>query len=134
MHGALRFNAAAFQNKIHDMQVQFISVLGGGVAQLENAPGARIRGAEFDAQWTPFVKADPGLVVTGGLTYLKGIFTDYPKGSGYGEGTGIFFGRLPGGINTGRDFTGNKITRTPKLSGTLGVNKLTDNEIGRATG
>src|SRR3546814_2026392 len=24
MHGALRFNAAAFQNKIHDMQVQFI--------------------------------------------------------------------------------------------------------------
>src|SRR3546814_3072304 len=47
--------------------------------------------------------------------------------SDLGEGTGIFFGRLPGGINTGRDFTGNKITRTPKLSGTLGVNQLIDN-------
>jgi len=130
MHGALRFNAAAFQNKIHDMQVQFISVLGGGVAQLENAPGARIRGAEFDVQWTPFTKVDPGLVVTGGLTYLKGIFTDYPKGSGYGFLTpndGIFFGTLPLGIETGKDFTGNKITRTPKLSGTFGLNQLIDN-------
>ncbi|NGY05485.1 TonB-dependent receptor [Solimonas terrae] len=126
LDGALRFNAAAFQNKIHDMQVQFISVLGGGVAQLENAPGARIRGAEFDTQWTPLRTLDPGLVVAGGLTYLHGIFTSYPQGSGYGLTDGIFFGRLPGGINTGQDFTGNKITRTPKLSGSFGLNQIID--------
>ncbi|WP_051361697.1 TonB-dependent receptor [Solimonas soli] len=129
--GALRLNAAAFENKIKDMQVQFISVLGGGVAQLENADGARIRGAEFDAQWTPLRNLDPGLVVTGGLTYLDGIFTKYPKGSGYDEQTGIFFGTLPGGnaiplLDTGRDFSGNRITRTPKLSGSFGLNQLID--------
>src|SRR3546814_925771 len=46
MHGALRFNAAAFTNKIHDMQVQFLTVLGGGVARLEKAPGVGIRVVE----------------------------------------------------------------------------------------
>ena len=126
MDGALRFNAAIFQNKIHNLQVQFISLLAGGAVNLQNAGAARINGGEFDAQLNPLPEADPGLVISGGLTYLDGKYTDYQLGTGYDETTGIFFGPLPGGIDTGRNFTGNDITRTPRLSGTFGVNQIFD--------
>jgi len=124
--GALRFNAAAFENKIHDLQVQLISVIGGGVVQLQNANEAKILGAEFDTQWNPMPSSNPGLVVSGGLTYLDSKYTDFKNGSGYDVTTGIFFGSLPAGINTGRDFSGNQIARTPRLSGTAGLNQIID--------
>lgn len=130
MDGALRFNSAIFQNSIHNLQVQFISLLAGGAVNLQNAGAARIRGAEFDTQLNPMPNLNPGLVLSAGLTYLDGKYTNYQNGTGYDETTGIFFGPLPGGIDTGRNFTGNDVTRTPRLSGTVGVNQIISFESG----
>lgn len=128
----LRFNAAVFENKIEDLQVQFISLLAGGAVNLENAGGARIRGFDFDIQLTPLPELDPGLVLMGGGTYLDSEYTDYRNGSGYsvnpqtgdysGLTGGLYNQLIPGIIES--DFTGNKVTRTPKFSGTVGFNQL----------
>jgi len=115
--GLLRFNAAVFENKIENLQVQFISLLSGGAVNLENAGSARIRGFDFDMQVSPLPNLDPGLVLTLGGSYLDSEYTDYVNGSTYEEVTGLY------NFATG-DFTGNEVTRTPKFSGTLGINQL----------
>ena len=118
LDGALRFNAAVFQNQIKNLQVQTISLTSGGAVKFETAGGARIRGAEFDATWLVLPETLPGLVVTAGGAYLDGKYTSYREGSGYDETTGLYF---DGTIFPNRDFTGNKIVRTPKFSGNLGL-------------
>ncbi|WP_299692552.1 TonB-dependent receptor [Hydrocarboniphaga sp.] len=122
----LRFNAAVFQNKIDDLQVQFISLLSGGAVSLENAGGAKINGAEFDFQLTPFPEWDPGLVIGGGYTYLDSKYTSYENGSGYTvNANGDYAGAGLYNFKSG-DYTGNKVTRTPKLSGTFNINQIVD--------
>ncbi len=120
----LRLNGALFQNKIDDLQVQFISLLSGGAVSLENAGGAKIQGAEFDFQLTPLADLDPGLVIDGGLTYLDSKYTKYERASGYSvnaqgdyQGAGIY------NFRTG-DNKGNQVTRTPKVSGTFNLNQI----------
>lgn len=124
LDGALRFNAAVFQNKISELQVQFISLLSGGAVSLENAGGAKIRGFEFDFQASPLPELNPGLVIAAGGTFLDSRYTSYTRGSGYTvnaqgnyDGAGIY------NFRSG-DFTGNQVTRTPKFSGTANLNQI----------
>ena len=98
----LRLNAAVFDNRIDDLQVQFISLISGGVTSLENAASAKIRGAEFEATWA----ITPALVLTTAATVLDATYEDYESASGYDTTTGFY--------RSDYDFSGNRITRTPK--------------------
>lgn len=125
LDGALRFNAAAFQNDIKNLQVQTISIASGGAVAFETAGGARIRGAEFDTVWELLPETLPGLVLTAAGCYLDGEYTDYENGGGFDETTGLSFGGsgliVGGGVTPGRDFTGNRTVRTPEFSGNAGL-------------
>jgi iron complex outermembrane receptor protein len=112
--GALRLNAAAFQYKISNLQTQFISLFQGGAVSFENAGRARVRGvdADFTLQVLPDVFDD--LVLVGGAAYLDATYTKYDDGTGFDEG---------GFYSTGNDYSGNRIVRTPKVSGSLTVSK-----------
>ena len=110
-------NFAIFENKIQDLQVQFISLLSGGAVSLENAGGAKIRGIDFDAQWVPMPSLNPGLVLALTGSYLDSEYTSYINGSGYNEGDGFYNNRQG-------NFTGNRVTRTPKFSGSFGLNQV----------
>lgn len=118
LDGALRFNTAVFQNRINKLQVQTISLTSGGAVRFETAGSARIRGADFDLTWQVLPNALPGLVFTGGGAYLDGVYTSYQKGSGFDETTGVFF---DGTVFPTRDFTGNRLVRTPRFSGNAGL-------------
>jgi iron complex outermembrane receptor protein len=111
----LRVNGAVFQNNIKNLQTGFVSFTTGGAINFENAGSARIRGAETDIIIAPFHEWDPGFAVTLGGSWLHAIYTDYTGGSGYSETTGIAF--------TNGDFTGNRIVRTPKFSGSAGISQ-----------
>jgi iron complex outermembrane receptor protein len=118
LDGALRFNAAIFQNQIDKLQVQTISLTSGGAVRFETAGSARIRGADFDATWEVLPETIPGLVVTAGGALLDGKYTDYQRGSGYDETSGVFF---DGTVFPTRNYTGNDLVRTPKFSGNAGL-------------
>ncbi len=120
----LQLNAALFESDIDNLQVQFISLLSGGAVRFESAPGARVRGAEFDLLWQVAPNALPGLIATANGAYLDAKYTDYPVASGFTD-EGVPFGGdggvLGGGVLPGRDFSGNRIVRSPEFSGTAGI-------------
>ncbi|HKY92149.1 MAG TPA: TonB-dependent receptor [Nevskiaceae bacterium] len=118
LDGTLRFNGAVFQSKIKNFQSTFVSLLAGGAVTFENAGSARIRGVDFDAAWVPFPSFDPGLLVTAGGAYLDAKYTSFKTGSGFDETTGLYF--------ASRDFSGNRIVRTPKWSGNLALSQALD--------
>jgi iron complex outermembrane receptor protein len=129
---SLRLNVAAFESEIQDLQTGFVSLTTGGAINFENAGEARIRGIEFDATALPFPELNPGLLVTVGGSWLDAIYTDYRNGSGYDEDTGLSFrsdcGEDPANP-TGprcRDFTGNRVVRTPKFSGSATLSQTID--------
>ncbi|HKY92124.1 MAG TPA: TonB-dependent receptor, partial [Nevskiaceae bacterium] len=122
LDGYLRFNAAAFFNKLKNIQVQTISLTSGGAVRFESAGGAEIKGAEADLVWEFLPQAVPGLVATLSGMYLDGEYTDYENGSGYDEATGLFYGAGSLTGAPGRSYTGNETIRTPKFSGTFGLN------------
>ncbi|HKY92593.1 MAG TPA: TonB-dependent receptor [Nevskiaceae bacterium] len=121
----LRFNAAVFQNNIRDLQTGFVSFTSGGAINFENAGKARIRGVEFDLVWQPLPDFDPGLLITGGGTWLKAIYTDYESGHGYDEQTGLAFqSNCTNPVSAQcRSFDDNRIVRTPKFSGTGSISQ-----------
>lgn len=125
----LQFNGAVFQTDMDNMQVQFISLLSGGAVRFETAEAARIRGAEIDVIWEIAPSLLPGLVSTLNAAYLDARYTDYPRASGFTEG-GIPFGGtgliIGGGVLPGRDFSGNRIVRSPEWSGTAGLSYTFD--------
>jgi len=129
LYGTLRFNGAIFENDIRDLQVQSVSIFSGGAVRLENAGEARIRGADFDLLWQLFPNAVPGLVFTAGAAYLDATYTDYQQGSGYDEATGMYF---DGTAFPARDFSGNRIARTPEFSGNAGLSFSFDAPRGSA--
>ncbi len=108
--GLVSLNAAAFHYDLKNPQVQFLSVLKGGVVAFENAGSARVRGFEFDTVMQLFPSLTDGLVLTAAATFLDPVYTDYENGSGFDPVTGI--------LRNGFDFTGNQIVRSPKFSGT----------------
>lgn len=133
--GNLRVNAALFQSETKNLQVTFVSLTAGGAIQFENAGESRTRGAEADIMWVPMPDLNPGLVMTTGASFLDSVFTDYTSASGYDVDTGIYFGggALPlvdGGTLPGRDFTGNRIPRTPRWSGNFALNQMLDTRWG----
>jgi iron complex outermembrane recepter protein len=111
----LRLNAAVFQTEIEDLQTASVSLTSGGAVNFENAGKARIRGAEFDATWVLMPRMNPGLVLTAGASWLDAIYTDYPDGNGFDETTGLNF--------ESRDFSGNRIARTPDFTATIGLSQ-----------
>lgn len=113
--GLMTLSAAAFEYKIKDLQVQFLSLLQGGAVTFENAGGARVRGVDFDTTVQLFPELVDDLVVTAGGAYLDAVYTDYRGASGFNEATGI--------LTVNNDYSGNRITRTPRFSGSLGLSK-----------
>jgi iron complex outermembrane recepter protein len=93
-------------------------VASGGVTRFENAGGGRVRGADFDLIWMPLPNQLPDLVLNAGAAYLDAIYTEYLNGSGFDESTGVYF---DGTIFPSRDFSGNRIVRTPEWSGNAGL-------------
>lgn len=114
-------NTAAFYYDITDPQVQFISLLAGGAVTFENAESQRIRGAEIDftARVLPGLLND-SLILTGNATYLDAIYSSYKHGTGFTELYTLQTSAL-GGIFPGQDYSGNRITRTPKVAYTVGL-------------
>ncbi len=119
----LRLNAATFYTKQKDLLTGFVAVLSGGVVTYDNAGNAEIFGAEADAIWTPMPELNPGLALVGAVSWLDSEYTHYPDGRGYDETSGLAFG--PGILPLGapRDFSGNRIVRTPEWTYTLGLNQ-----------
>jgi iron complex outermembrane receptor protein len=105
----LRINGAIFQTKIQDLQVQYLSLLSGGVTTFENAGQATVRGAELSTVIVPF--AD--VLIELASTYLEGTYDSYINGSGYDE-NGVY--------SSDNDFSGNTIVRNPKLTTSLSFN------------
>lgn len=122
----LRFNAAAFQSNIENLQTGFVSLTSGGAINFENAGKARIRGVELDSIWVPLREWNPGLTLTAGASWLDAIYTDYKNGSGYDEQTGLSFESNCTDPDSPacRDFSGNRIVRTPKFSGSFGISQI----------
>ncbi len=62
-------------------------------------------------------------MLTGAFSYLDSEYTSYPDGRGFDKDTGLAFG--DDGLTgfPSRDFTGNRVVRTPKYTYTLGANQ-----------
>lgn len=124
---SLQLNAAAFYTKQKNLLNGFIAVLTGGVVAYNNVPEATIKGAEFDAVWTPLPVLNPGMAVTLSAAYLDAEYTDFPNGQGFDEVTGLAFGPgKPFPPLPQQDFSGNDIVRTPKLSYNASISQTID--------
>ena len=115
--GTTTVSSAAFFYDIRNMQVQFLSLLAGGAVTFENAPAAEVKGIDFDITSSLFPDITPGLVLTLGGAFVDAKFTDYPDGQGFND-LGIY--------NRGNDYSGKRIPRSPKFSGTAGLSQTLD--------
>lgn len=111
--GLLRVNGAVFYNDIDNLQTGFVSLLAGGAVRFLTVPAAKTQGAELDGTWLPMPDLNPGLAFNGNVAYVDAKYSDFKEGNGFNEDTGIY--------EQNQDYSGNKIVRTPKLSGGLGV-------------
>ena len=121
----LRLNGAIFKSKTEGLLTALVAIPSGGIVSFRNAGVAEIEGAEMDFQWQPLSNLNPGLVVSGGATYLDAFYTEYKNGTGFDDDTGLYFGddSLVAG-SPARDFSGNKIVRTPRLSSNVSANQF----------
>ena len=127
LESTLNLEAAVFYTDQTDVTVANVSLTSGGVVRFDNAAGSQIQGAEMSFLWNPF-ENNPGLVFTGGASYLDTEYTDYEDGRGFDEDTGLSFG--PSSQLPARDFTGNEMPRAPEFTYTLGVNQHVDVKSG----
>ncbi|WP_043766069.1 TonB-dependent receptor [Algiphilus aromaticivorans] len=109
----LRYSAAAFHNRIDNLQVLILSLQSSGAVTLENAPETVIQGIDAALQWLPLRRRLPGLRLDLGAALLDGEYTEYPNGTGFDERTGLFRSDL--------DFTGNESMRAPRFTGRAGL-------------
>jgi iron complex outermembrane receptor protein len=116
----LRANAAVFRNEISNLQTGFVSLTSGGAINFENAGRARVLGLEVDTEFVPLPFWDRGLEITGAGSWLDARYTSYLNGAGYDDNTGLAFGPTN---DDGRNFSGNRIVRTPQFTSTLGLNQ-----------
>lgn len=123
LDGNLQINSAIFQTDLSNIITGFFGLTSGGIVQFDNSGDGRIRGAEIEGQWVPMPDMNPGLGVTTAASYLDAKYTRYPDGRGFDEITGLSFG--DGGLSPlpSRDFSGNRIPRTAKLTLTLGASQ-----------
>lgn len=111
----LQLNVAAFDYRITNFQVQFISLLQGGAVSFENADAASIRGIDFDARLRVLPGLLDRLVLTFGGAFLNSEYDRYVSASGFDERTGLF--------SSNNDYSGNEVVRTPKFTGVAGFSK-----------
>lgn len=123
MDGNLRLNGAIFKTEIEGLLTAIVAIPSGGIVSFRNAGEAEIEGAEVDFQWQPMPDWNSGLVITGGATYLDAYYTDYPDGAGFDDDTGLYFGADSLVGDTSRDFSGNRIVRTPRFTSSISVNQ-----------
>jgi len=115
--GSTTLSSAVFFYDLKNIQVQFISLAAGGAVTFENAPAAEVRGIDFDVTSQLFPSSFPGLVLTLGGAFLDAKFKDYPDGQGFNE-QGVY--------TRGNDYSGKRIPRSPKFSGTVGLSQTFD--------
>ena len=113
--GLMTFAGAGFYYDISNLQVQYVSLLNGGVVTFETARAAEVKGMDFDISAILFPDLVDDLAVTFSGAYIDAQFTDFANGSGFSESTGIF--------SPNNDFTGNHISRSPKFTTTLTLAK-----------
>jgi iron complex outermembrane receptor protein len=123
LDASLRLNGAVFFIQQKDLLTGFVALASGGIVTYANAGDAETKGAEADFVWTPFPEANPGLALTGAFTYLHSEYTDYKDGRGFDEATGLAFGEGSLTALPARDFTGNRVVRTPKWTYSFGINQ-----------
>lgn len=112
----LIFNAAIFDYEIENQQIQFVSLTTGGAVAFENAELANIRGIDFDFTWLIAPNIVDGLVLVGGAGWLETAeLTKYSDGRGYVDNTGFSADE--------QNFSGNRIPKTPEISGNLALSK-----------
>ncbi|MGQ0619342.1 MAG: TonB-dependent receptor [Panacagrimonas sp.] len=122
LDGNLQINAATFYTLQKDPLSANVSIPSGGIANFTNAGEAEIKGADGDFLWTPMPNLNPGLVITGGVSYLDAIYSEFVNGRGYDDATGLGFGN--GGASLPeRDLSGKRIPRVPKWSYQAGINQ-----------
>ena len=121
--GALRLNTAAFYIDQKNLLTGFVALASGGIVTYDNAGSSEVSGAELDFLWSPMPNLNPGLVLSGAVTYLNTKYTDYKDGRGFDEETGNAFGEGSLTQDPQRDFTGNEIVRSPEWTGSLGINQ-----------
>jgi len=127
LDGELQLNGAIFRSVAKDLVTAIVSFTSGGIVRFSNANEAVSDGAELDFQWQPMPDWNPGLAITGGASYIDAKYTDYKNGSGFDDETGLYFGpdNLTGiPLQEPRDFTGNAVVRTPKLSSSISLNQF----------
>lgn len=120
----LRLNGAIFQSTTDSPIASIVSLTSGGVVRFFNAGESQTEGVELEALWQPMVNLNPGLAISSGASYIDAIYTDYKDGSGFDENTGLTYG--PGALTQlpGRDFTGNRVARTPRFSSNVSINQF----------
>jgi len=120
----LRFNGAIFQSTTDRPIASIVSLTSGGVVRFFNAGESQTEGVELEALWQPMANLNPGLAINTGASYIDAIYTDYKDGSGFDENTGLTYG--PGALTQlpGRDFTGNRVARTPRFSSNVSINQF----------
>lgn len=104
----LRLNAAAFHNKIDDLQVAQV-IAATGANRTTNAASAKTKGFEIEFTAIPLT----GLTVSGAVAYVDSEYTRFP-GS-------LFTIPNPAGGNmiVSRDVSGNKLAGAPKWTPSL---------------
>jgi iron complex outermembrane recepter protein len=112
--GTSTLSAAAFFYDIKNLQVQFISLLAGGAVTFETAPAAEVKGIDFDLVSQLFPDTIDGLVLTLGGAFVDARFTDFPEGQGFND-AGVY--------SASNDYTGKRIPRSPRFSGTIGLSQ-----------
>ncbi|AKH69063.1 outer membrane receptor protein [Spongiibacter sp. IMCC21906] len=144
LDGTLQLNGALFASRTKNILTGLVSLTSGAIVNYGNAGGAEAKGVEMDMQWQPMPMMNPGLAITGGATYVETEYTDYTNGEGFDDTTGLYFGNgnlegialdllgleLPISstdlVNGPRDFTGNEVPRSPKLTSTISANQYLD--------
>lgn len=121
--GNLRLNGAVFKTEVKDLLNAELSITSGGVVRFSNAGTGEIEGAEVDFLWQPMPEMNPGLAINGNATYLDAVYADFENGSGFDDETGLAFGPQSVSGDTSRDFSGNRIVRTPEWSSSLSINQ-----------
>lgn len=112
--GTTRFEFALFRYETENLQTQAISLLNGGAVSIDTAGDALTKGFDFDVIADVFPSIFGGnLSFTINGAYLDAVYKSYPDGQGQDPDTGIF--------TPNNDYTGNRITRSPKLSGSANL-------------
>ncbi|NKI16054.1 TonB-dependent receptor [Spongiibacter sp. KMU-166] len=113
---SLKLNASIFRNDIENKQTSIVSLTSGGVIEFYNAKSTRIDGIEADLTGVPFINSNSGFAITANAAYLDANYIKYTNAPGFDEENGLY--------QNGLDFSGNKVERTPDVSGGLGVSQL----------